>query len=181
MVISTQYKKGNSLIVGLIVLAMLVIIGVVVFSDKGDENPEMKMMEEGDTMMDTREDTMMNDDMMEDDSMMNDAMPLQGAYEVYSPEKVALASQGDESAVVLFFHATWCPFCRAADTDIKAHVGMIPEELTILKVDYDTYSDLKRKYGVTMQHTFVQVDGEGNQIAKWTGSETLADIVSRVQ
>jgi hypothetical protein len=57
----------------------------------------------------------------------------------------------------------------------------IKEGVTILDVNYDTATDLKKKYGVTYQHTLVQVDTKGNQIAKWQGSPTLADIESKLK
>lgn len=101
-----------------------------------------------------------------------------GSYEIYAPEKLAKAEAGD---VVLFFRASWCPSCRALDSDIKANASKIPGTLTILDVDYDKYTALKQKYGVTYQHTMVQVDKDGNQIAKWSGSSTLVDLVSKVK
>mgnify|MGYP001597709164 CR=1 FL=1 len=103
-------------------------------------------------------------------------MMQKGSYEAYSAEKLALAAEGD---VVLFFRASWCPTCRALDADIKANV--VPEGVTILDVNYDTEVALKQKYGVTMQHTLVQVDAEGNLIQKWTGSPSLASLVAKVQ
>jgi thioredoxin 1 len=94
-----------------------------------------------------------------------------GTYEAYAPEKLANAKDGK---VVLFFHATWCPTCKAADTNLKA--STIPAGLTILKTDYDTETALKQKYGITYQHVFVQVDAQGNLLKKWSGSTTLAAI-----
>lgn len=107
-----------------------------------------------------------------------DAMSKAGSYETYSAEKIAMAANGD---VVLFFHASWCPSCREVDADIKANLKDIPSGLTILDVDYDTSSALKQKYGVTYQHTFVQVDAQGNQLKKWSGSPTLAALVAEVK
>ena len=78
--------------------------------------------------------------------------------------------------VVLFFHAGWCPTCREADENLNADPAAIPAGLTIVKVDYDDSDELKQKYGVTTQHTFVQVDADGNELGKWTGSVTAADI-----
>lgn len=45
----------------------------------------------------------------------------------------------------------------------------IPENMVLMKTDYDTYTELKKKYGVTYQHTFVQVDENGNELTKWNG------------
>ena len=101
-----------------------------------------------------------------------------GSYEVYGPEKIARASSGD---VVLFFRASWCPSCRAVDADIRANLGKIPRDLTILDVNYDDSTELKKKYGVTYQHTFVQVDANSNLIKKWSGSATLQAIVGQAQ
>jgi thioredoxin 1 len=101
-----------------------------------------------------------------------------GSYENYDKAKLANAQDGN---VVLFFNASWCPDCRATVNDINANLGDIPSDLTILSVDYDTYTDLRKQYGVTYQHTFVQVDENGNQLKKWSGSFTLDDIVSQVE
>jgi hypothetical protein len=46
-------------------------------------------------------------------------------------------------------------------------------------VDYDAATDLRTQYGVTVQHTFVQVDGQGNELAKFTGAPTGAAIASQ--
>lgn len=65
---------------------------------------------------------------------------------------------------VLFFHASWCPKCRALDEDIEANA--IPAGMTIFKVDFDTATDLKQKYAVTLQTTIVYVDDDGDVLAK---------------
>lgn len=101
-----------------------------------------------------------------------------GSYEAYDASKLANANSGD---VVLFFRAAWCPTCRALDADIRSKLGGIPADLTILDVDYDNSTELKQKYGVTYQHTFVQVDAQGNLIKKWTNSPTLAALVMEIQ
>jgi thiol-disulfide isomerase/thioredoxin len=89
-----------------------------------------------------------------------------------------MADKGD---VVLFFKASWCPTCKALDGDIKANMGSIPSGVTILEVNYDTETALKQKYAVTYQHTLVQVDSKGAQIAKWSGSPTLTALASKIQ
>jgi thiol-disulfide isomerase/thioredoxin len=65
--------------------------------------------------------------------------------------------------VVLFFHAPWCPNCRANEKDIKERLaaGTFPAGLTVVKVDYDSSTDLKARYGVVQQDTFVPVDAAG--------------------
>ncbi|MFZ2523509.1 MAG: thioredoxin family protein [Minisyncoccia bacterium] len=101
-----------------------------------------------------------------------------GSYEAYSAEKIANAETGD---VVLFFHATWCPSCKALNGDIEKNVSTIPTGVTILKTDYDKEVALKKKYGVTYQHTLVQVDKDGNMIKKWSGGSKLENLLSQIQ
>lgn len=79
--------------------------------------------------------------------------------------------------VVLFFHAPWCPSCRATEAAIGT--SGVPDGLTLVKVDYDSETALRQQYGVTYQHTFVQVDAQGRELAKWTGSADGADILAR--
>jgi thiol-disulfide isomerase/thioredoxin len=64
---------------------------------------------------------------------------------------------------VLFFHAPWCPQCRAVEESILA--GPIPDDLTIIKVDYDTATALRQQYGVTIQTTVVYVGDDGARLA----------------
>jgi thiol-disulfide isomerase/thioredoxin len=100
-----------------------------------------------------------------------------GTYESYGPEKIARAAQ---EKVILFFHAPWCPTCKRLDADIQKNSDKIPGGIVILKTDYDSEVALKQKYGVTYQHTFVQVDANGNLISKWSGSPTLSEFLEKV-
>lgn len=91
-------------------------------------------------------------------------------YLDYSPETLQ-AELAEGHKVVLFFHAPWCPFCKAADVAFKAKLDQIPANVVVLKTDYDSNTALKQKYGVTYQHTFVQIDKDGNMITKWNGGD----------
>lgn len=81
--------------------------------------------------------------------------------------------------VVLFFHATWCPDCQRTDKNLLADPASVPAGVTIVKVDYDSMTDLRRTYGVTRQWTFVSIDAEGGQKDIWTGTDTGAAIAAR--
>lgn len=83
-----------------------------------------------------------------------------GQYVEYSEEAVNTT----DGRRVLFFHADWCPQCRALEADIKAND--LPADMTIFEVDYDTETELKQRYGVTLQTTVVEVDENGNEVAK---------------
>jgi thiol-disulfide isomerase/thioredoxin len=84
-----------------------------------------------------------------------------GKYVDYSPSVVSETS----GTKVLFFHAPWCPQCRMLDADIKQTA--LPDNLTIIKVDYDSNQSLRQKYGVTLQTTLVLVDDNGNLVKKY--------------
>lgn len=157
------------------VVIIILILAVFYFNKSSQHNTLPAEHLAGDDVMDTMEQEKMVDDsaMMMDDEMA----PSVGSYEVYSPEKLALADTGH---VVLFFRASWCPTCRGLDKDIRAHLDTIPGNLAILDVNYDDSTELKKKYGVTYQHTLVQVDSSGNLIKKWMGSPTLSDVVSEI-
>jgi thiol-disulfide isomerase/thioredoxin len=150
---------------------------------------EGKMMDNSDSaIMKTEEGAMLKADvevktdmMMEKDggSMMKDGMmkaSMKGAYDGYADDKLSYADKGD---VVLFFHASWCPTCRSAEQSLTSNT--IPDGLLVLKINYDASSELKKKYGVTSQHTFVQVDANGNMIKKWLGSGSATEIAAQVR
>ncbi len=85
-------------------------------------------------------------------------------------------AQREGTTVVYFFHAPWCPTCRATEESVAT--DGVPDGLTIVKIDFDSETDLRQQYGITQQHTFVQVDRDGNELAKWTGSTTAAEIAA---
>jgi thiol-disulfide isomerase/thioredoxin len=151
---------------------------------EGDEFMEEKAaMEKVKADYDTQQ---MKDDTMteESDEMMKDDESMEKT-EVMTKELAWTYANYDESMVgktedtVIFVHATWCPSCRAADDAISSEV--IPDRLTILKANFDNSTDLRKKYGVVAQHTFVQVDPNGNEVKKWLGGNSVEDVVERLQ
>ncbi len=85
-----------------------------------------------------------------------------------------------DTDVVLFFNASWCPTCQNTVKSLDAQKADFPAGLTVVSVDYDSETDLKKKYGVTTQHTFVQIDPAGDELQKWTGTETVDAIQAKV-
>jgi hypothetical protein len=59
-------------------------------------------------------------------------------------------------------------------------LDQIPSDLTIVVVDFDNATELRKLYGVTVQHTFVQIDASGEAIGKWSGSTTINEIVDQL-
>lgn len=182
--------KSTGVVVGAVLVAIVAAVG---YTAMNKDDAMMAVKEEAPSPMESKE--MMKDDETvpaEDVTMAADAMPegeesvamngedmmkKAGTYEAYAPEKLALAETGD---VVLFFHASWCPSCRSLNTAIEESAAAIPAGLSILKVDYDTATELKKKYGVTTQHTLVQVDAQGMLVKKWSGSPSLESLVAQV-
>ncbi len=116
----------------------------------------------------------MMDDKMKDkmeDTMMKDEL---NGYQDYDDSLL-----GQNKTTVLFFHAAWCPSCVAADRSISSEKDI--NNILILKIDFDSETDLRKKYWVTSQHTFVQVDSEWEMIKKWSGWNTLESIQDKIQ
>lgn len=86
---------------------------------------------------------------------------LAGQYVDYSDTVIATTP----GTKLLFFHAPWCPQCRELETNIRS--GVIPADVSIIKVDYDSNQQLREKYGVTLQTTIVKVDDTGNLVSKY--------------
>lgn len=88
----------------------------------------------------------------------------------YQPYTKAAFDAAKTGRRILFFHATWCPNCRADEADILKNLAQIPRDLVIFKADFDKETALKRQYGIPVQDTFVLVDAGGTAIKKWAGS-----------
>lgn len=94
-------------------------------------------------------------------------------YVDYSAE----AFESQQGTKLLFFHADWCPQCRALDSDIEAHIGTL-QDVTIYKVDYDTETELRKQYEVTQQTTVVKTDEKGTKLDSFVAydSPSLASV-----
>jgi thioredoxin 1 len=143
---------------------------------------EMEAMEKDHMMMsgsDMKMDSMKKEEMMKLESMMKpaDTMMKMSGYMNYDEAKVksALASW---QKVVLFFHAAWCPTCKALDATINSSLALIPQDALIVKVDYDNSDALKKKYGVTSQHTTVLIDKDMNLVSKKLGARSVSEVLN---
>lgn len=175
-----------AVIIGLVVVA---IAGYFMFQPKTVLVSEDKMATESMT----KEDSMMKmdpqataeammDQKMSDESMDKMDMMSNTGYLSFSSDVLAKTAANKR---VLFFYASWCPTCNAADANFKANLDKLPQDLALIKVNYAdpetdaTEKELAKKYGITYQHTFVQIDADGKELAKWNGgqiNELLAKI-----
>lgn len=145
---------------GIVILA-LVGGGLYNINKQSQQREEPKMTEEKTVMMDE-----------------NSA----SRYVEYSK---TVLDQAENNRRVLYFYASWCPTCRPADADFKTNMSRFPDDLIVVRVNYNDpetdkeEKDLAEKYDITYQHTFVQIDPQGNEVTKWNGGQTdelLANI-----
>ncbi len=102
-------------------------------------------------------------------------------YMEYSKKVFDRLTSDTSNKVILFFHASWCPTCKLADGNLQEDIDFIPRNVYFLKVDYDDSSDLKDRYGVVNQHTFVQVDSNAELVNLWNGTSDLDDILTNIK
>jgi len=115
----------------------------------------------------TQPDTIQNETENSQPTAQPNDSSLSQRYVDYSEANLAKATESDGKAMLFFAALAWCPSCQAADKDIQANFDKVPSDVTILRVDYDTAKDLKQKYAITMQDTFVQVDENGEEVTRW--------------
>jgi thiol-disulfide isomerase/thioredoxin len=106
----------------------------------------------------------------------NLAVNTPGEWKPFSNDLVSSASQ--DKKVVIFFNASWCSTCQSTVRDINANLSKLDPNLVLLSADYDKETSLRRKYGVTTQHTFVQVSANGDLVKKTVGLNNVNQINS---
>lgn len=91
-------------------------------------------------------------------------------YYEYSDASLEQAlKKGD---VLLFFAATsWCNSCSALHEEIIKKSDILPDNLTLLKIDYDNDKESNKKYFVTLQHTLILLDKKGDEKTRWVGGD----------
>lgn len=156
-------NKITLIIAGAIILA----ISGSIFYLLNTNEPEPAQQETNTTSQSTSSTTQTTD------TPATPAAETPGAYIDYTPEIIAKTP----GTKILFFHAPWCPQCRAIDADIVD--GGLPSNVSIIKVDYDSNQALRQKYGVTIQTTLVKIDDQGNLIEKFVAYDdpTLDSII----
>lgn len=114
--------------------------------------------------------------MMKGDGV-NTNSALSTRYIDYSSDNLAKATANNGNAVIWFAALAWCPSCQAADRDFKAHFDKVPKDVTIMKINYDTAKELKQKYAITIQDTFIQIDSKGSEIIRWNSGGQGTDAL----
>ena len=83
-----------------------------------------------------------------------------GIYTAFSPDVI-----GNGKTSVLFFHSKWCGECRRDEKALKQWQEENGLPVSVYKVDYGSATDLKNRYNVAQQNTYVVIDGKGNAIS----------------
>lgn len=161
----------NSKTVFIVIAGAVVLFGVLFLVLSGGEDPLASKSTPTPSNPTTEESNEQSSVSEEAKSPETNAQTNPNGYQDYDASAVAQT----DGKKILFFHASWCPTCKALDQNIRA--GVIPADLTIFKVNYDTADALRKKHGVTYQHTLVQVDSSGEQLKKWAGSYTIDQLV----
>jgi thiol-disulfide isomerase/thioredoxin len=118
----------------------------------------------------------MENELAGDTSTSQNSDSMRGNYVSYQNYEQEVEKYQD-SKVVMFFNAAWCSTCKIARDNFESSLDQIPSDLTIVVVDFDNSDDLRKKYGITVQHTLVQIDANGESLKKWSGSTTIDQIV----
>ncbi|MBI5044553.1 MAG: thioredoxin family protein [Candidatus Levybacteria bacterium] len=164
-------------VVILVVIAVVVVFGIGAYTFSQNSSQSDSMMKKDEAMMSKEDTSMEPTGVMMDDKLTN------SRYIQYS--KSALES-ALSTRRVLFFYASWCPTCKPADASFTANVSKIPEDVTLIRVNYNDpetdqeEKDLAKKYGITYQHTFVQIDSTGKEVAKWNGGQ-IDELLSHIK
>lgn len=179
----------------LVIVAVVAILGVGAFTLSQNASKSDSMMKKDEAVMQKDTQTSMEKtetpeqeamEKKEGEAMMkktDDKMMADARYVEYS--KAALEKAASNRRV-LFFYASWCPTCRPADANFKENMSKIPEDVTLIRVNYNDpetdqeEKDLAKKYGITYQHTYVQIDGAGKEITKWNGGQ-INELLSNIK
>lgn len=172
--------KRNLISIFLSAFLIFIILAVIVASSLNSTNNQSAENTETTNMPDNNGTNTENDDTNTDievdldtDDSDDENTTIPGTYTQYSKDKLTNETN------IIFFAAGWCPSCAELDSNLSSATS-IPDGYTILKTDYDNSQEIREKYGVTIQHTLVQVDKDGNLIKKVNGLYsvfTLEDII----
>ncbi|MCC7149361.1 MAG: thioredoxin family protein [Saprospiraceae bacterium] len=173
-----------------VVIAVVSVLGFGAYTLLQNSSQSDSMMKKDETMMPKVETSMepinammqKDDGAMENDQMMDDKM-AGSRYVQYSKSALDSASNNRR---VLFFYASWCPTCKPADTNFTQNESKIPEDVTLIRVNYNDpetdqeEKELAKQYGITYQHTFVQIDNSGKEVTKWNGGQ-IDELLSSIK
>jgi thioredoxin 1 len=69
------------------------------------------------------------------------------------------SAMAEDKTTLLFFHASWCPVCRAQEPKVMAHLNGDHRDVVAFKVDYDSNMPLRQELKVDKQSTLILYQG----------------------
>ena len=86
------------------------------------------------------------------------AMHQMNGFRPYTTEAFD-AAKADGKTTVLFFHAPWCPVCKAQEPKVTSHLNGDARNVVAFKVDYDSNTALRKALAVEKQSTLIMYQG----------------------
>jgi thioredoxin 1 len=87
-----------------------------------------------------------------------DDMHAMNAFKPFTKEAFN-AAVAEGKTTLVFFHAPWCPVCKAQEPKVLAHLNNDAKQVVAFKVDYDTNKPLRQEMNVTKQSTLILYQG----------------------
>lgn len=173
-------NKNGLIIAGVVGIVVVIGIGAIVLS--GDDSDSQVAGTTDSNQVVNNDSHSAGSENEEATANSVDSETLNARYIDYSDEELTSATAEDGRAVLFFAALDWCTSCQAADRDFKANFDEVPTDVSILKVDYDNDSAMKRKYNIVGQDTFIQVEGDGTEIVRWnSGGRGVDTLLANVQ
>ena len=108
-----------------------------------------------------------------------DAMMMKNEFTPFTKEAHAKA-MADGKTTLVFFHAPWCPVCRAQEPKVLAQLNGAAKDVVAFKVDYDSNEALRKEMNVTKQSTLILYSGmkETARLSYKSDDTSIAEFMS---
>jgi len=91
-------------------------------------------------------------------SMKDKDMKMARGFTPFTRDAFKAAADAGKT-ILVFFHAPWCPVCKAQEPKVLAHLNADAKDVVALKIDYDTNMDLRKEMMVEKQSTLILYSG----------------------
>lgn len=115
--------------------------------------------------------------------------PAVSSYRPFTKDAYEQA-KADGRPILLYFYANWCPLCADQEPQVAElfrSPAMADWGVAAFRVNYNDSDsdsderDLAAELGVNYQHTFFTFDRSGKQVWRATGTQTPAQLRSRLE
>ena len=83
---------------------------------------------------------------------------MKNGFRPFTPAAFKAAQDAGKVSLV-FFHAPWCPVCRAQEPKLTSRLNGMYTDVVPFKVDYDSNQMLRKDMNVTRQSTVIVYRG----------------------